>query len=725
MAGLRKPLGAIVVAVAFLLSFFSSQSILADTTSQEIATAYDALQTALLKDDAAALRAILAKGFQSQQVDGSIQNSDEYVKEQIEPTPGVTIATLVIVPNDVQINGKTAQAQAQYTINGTYAVEGHPKPLRGTIRTTDRWTFEGTRWKLSASTVHEIVSYVDGTQVQDDREDAMPSAAAVAGKQARAVVIPTLKLDANPDQFAAIGDAIGDARIVGMGEGSHGSSEFFAFKDRLFKYLVERKGFAVFAIEAAWGAGQVVDRYIKGGPGTAESAVQSLEFWTWNTPEVVDLVRWMHDYNAKPGTHPILSFAGFDMQNPIAPANYVSDFLKKNGASEGSVNDAMRCVYDVVASGYDSSNRVADFKGCRENVVALQPLLDAKGTLQNADIAKEAMINVLQYLDEGQGAQASISRDRDMASNVEWLATTKFPNTKIALWAHNYHIGNEPRSSTTYPSMGSYLRERFGQDYYAIGQTFGSGSVRAIVLKHGLQAVPVPAKPEDSLAALFGPSYVQFLDLRSLPSGSPLSMYFSGPHGFFEIGAVIYPKTSNYRTPTVIPNVFDGIVYSPISTATTWGVSSVDLKRDVVQNGVDWSASGPDVDTLMISGIPSGATVRNDDGIDEMSNALLRRFDATPYLGRTVRITGEVERVDLKGFANSYVCTVGSNGEVIGSRSGPTIDSSTDGKWVRFAITLTVPKKAEFVEAGISLGGPGTGKVRNVAIAMVPSDTGS
>jgi len=126
MDGLRKPLRAFVVATALLLSLFNSQSILADTPSQEIATAYASLQSALLKNDATTLRAMLAKGFQSQQVGGSTQNSDEYVKEQIEPTPGVMISTLVIVLDDVQINGKTAQAQALYTINGTYAMQGQP-----------------------------------------------------------------------------------------------------------------------------------------------------------------------------------------------------------------------------------------------------------------------------------------------------------------------------------------------------------------------------------------------------------------------------------------------------------------------------------------------------------------------------------------------------------------------------------------------------------------------
>ena len=102
-----------------------------------------------------------------------------------------------------------------------------------------------------------------------------------------------------------------------MGEGSHGSSEFFAFKDRLFRYLVEKKGFTIFAMEAAWGAGLNVDRYIKGGRGTAKEAVASLGFWTWDVPEVVNLVRWMRDYNAQLGRHSILSFVGVDMQDPM------------------------------------------------------------------------------------------------------------------------------------------------------------------------------------------------------------------------------------------------------------------------------------------------------------------------------------------------------------------------------------------------------------------------
>jgi erythromycin esterase len=622
----------------------------------------------------------------------------------------------------LDIAGDIAKVETQYRLAGTYSAQGPPKPMRGTIDTTDQWTLQDGRWKLTQTSVHAIVSYVDGKKMEDDREERMPSDAAIDELHQRGIAVPSLQLDEDPKQLAAVGAAIGNARIVGMGEGTHGSSEFFAFKNRLFKYLVEQKGFTVFAIEAAWGGGMAVDRYVKGGPGTAEQAVASLEFWTWNTPEVLDLVRWMRAYNAAPGPHATLSFAGFDMQNPIAPANYVRDFLSQHGDAP-QAQSALECVAPLVVAKTLGKKDAAGPKACRQKVAALSAPIAAAQTAPDVSTAQEALTNVLQYLDAYAGTAMYVARDRDMAANVEWLASVKDPSQKIALWAHNGHIAVRG-TDASYPTMGSFLRTKFGANYYAIGQTFSSGTVRGVVTKQGLQAVTVPARANDSIAALFAPlGGVGFLDLRSLPAGSSLAAYFQGQHRIADIGAVLDPDDlSDVSTPMIVPSVFDGLVYVPKSTAATNGVEITQMRRDVPQDGVPWVVTGAGFNDVTVSAIADGASLHSVDAFNEMPDALLRRFDASAYAGQTIRISGEVQRTGTLGFAYPIAETVDANGSLGRPAWGAYVDSRAAATWVPFTTsTLVVPKGARYLEAGVSSTGTGLTELRNVTVQVVPA----
>ncbi len=616
------------------------------------------------------------------------------------------------------IRGNAAEADATLTFTGTYVEKGVPKPLRGSIHTTDEWAAEAGTWKLRSSTQRDEITYVDGKIVQQEQAQFPPTSAAIAELRTRAVVIPTFALDADPEQFAGIGTAIGNARIVGMGEGSHGSSEFFAFKNRLFKYLVEKKGFTIFAMEAHWGAGLYVDRYVKTGRGTAPQAVASLGFWTWNTPEVVDLVQWMHDYNAKPGKHPILTFAGVDMQDPMGAIGYLATYLPAHDPAEvATARAALACATDT-ASSYTAKPAA----GCRAKVAALGTQLATRKNAPNAGVAREAVVNIVQYLDfkaAPDDAQTTM-RDHDMAQNVEWLAA-HYPHEKIALWAHNGHVGASS-NELSYPTMGTYLRRAFGRDYYVIGQTFGSGTVRAIVSGHGLQSVPVPANPNETTAALFAPlDAAAFVDLRGLRAGSALQTYFSTQHGIEEIGAMIDPQHPEYqKLPMVIPNSFDGLVYVPTSTAATDGTSVLQMRRDVRENGATWQVSGVGFDDVTLSTSPSGALLTNRDGLNATSNALMRRFDAAPYVGQSVRVTGEVRRDDLLGFAFTMAQVTGADGSLV---MGPRSDQiGTTQNWIPFTMQLNVPAHAAFIDVRFLAWGLGSVEVRNLTVsAPLPS----
>ena len=83
--------------------------------------------------------------------------------------------------------------------------------------------------------------------------------------------------------LAFLRDIVGDARIVALGENTHGARDFFEMKARILRFLVEEMGFNTFAIEASWPESRRLDRYVRTGEGDPVKLLSGLYFWTWNT----------------------------------------------------------------------------------------------------------------------------------------------------------------------------------------------------------------------------------------------------------------------------------------------------------------------------------------------------------------------------------------------------------------------------------------------------------
>ena len=115
--------------------------------------------------------------------------------------------------------------------------------------------------------------------------------------------------------LAPLKEMVGTARIVGLGEQTHGTREFFRFKHRALEYLVKEMGFNTFAIEAPWAEANRVNHYVHTGQGDPEGLLSHLRYWTWNTAEVLELIKWMRQHNQNPGGAPRVSFLAFDVQN--------------------------------------------------------------------------------------------------------------------------------------------------------------------------------------------------------------------------------------------------------------------------------------------------------------------------------------------------------------------------------------------------------------------------
>jgi erythromycin esterase-like protein len=118
-----------------------------------------------------------------------------------------------------------------------------------------------------------------------------------------------------------------DARIVELGEATHGTREFFQLKHRMVEYLASQKGFTIFSIEANMPEAYRLNDFVLKGDGDPKELLKGMYFWTWNTEEVLEMILWMREFN-KSGKGRI-EFTGFDMQTPTMSLAEVRKFLQE------------------------------------------------------------------------------------------------------------------------------------------------------------------------------------------------------------------------------------------------------------------------------------------------------------------------------------------------------------------------------------------------------------
>jgi erythromycin esterase len=371
-----------------------------------------------------------------------------------------------------------------------------------------------------------------------------------------------------------------DARIIGLGEGTHGSHEFFTLKDRLFRHLVEDDGVTGFAIEASMPDAFGIDTYVRTGAGDPAVLLSHLYFWTWNTQEVADLIAWLRQWNQD---HPAkqVGFYGFDLQYPGAAIDSVINFL---GRADPSIVASVDSEYDCL-DGYrnDSHGQFAKsysvnrsvWSDCRLNIAAAQNQLKQNhGALAAATSERDYAfaLQMSQIVVQWELLMERLTadvRDAEMADNVAWLLDREGPGGKLVLWAHNYHVSRFP------PSMGYKLAGRFGADYLPVGFAFGSGEFNAEEALGNGQAGPVrvneaPEPVPDSYEALLSraPSPNYYFDMRQADGDA--AAWFSGSRRFRSIGLIYYDRApESHYTSLVLSYIYDVVFFTKDITAST------------------------------------------------------------------------------------------------------------------------------------------------------------
>ena len=365
-------------------------------------------------------------------------------------------------------------------------------------------------------------------------------------------------------------EIVGDARIVSLGEGTHGTRDFFEMKARILRFLVEEMGFNTFAIEATWPESRRIDHYVRTGEGDPRVFLSALYFWTWNTESVLEMIEWMREHNEAGGD---VGFHGFDMQFPGMALHNVREYVREVDPTRAeSVHEQTDCLarysngpdswggrnepYTVQTPGYWASCR-ASLDAVRELFLEHREGYEALAGEDAFAVALQSLRVALQYHLQATGEQ---HRDASMAENTEWISGRIGAEGKMVLWAHNNHMANRPRR------QGMYLRQTFGDDMVIFGFSHETGRFSGVDLRpggargygpHDLES-PVPGSFERVFANVNFPGF--FLDLRNRDFDTQETYWLGETRLFRSIGCCLSP---NYGTwfDTPLAEWYDVIIH--------------------------------------------------------------------------------------------------------------------------------------------------------------------
>ena len=305
----------------------------------------------------------------------------------------------------------------------------------------------------------------------------------------------------NPDaiDFGTIFDRFGDARIVLLGEATHGTHEFYAARTQITRRLIERHGFNIVAVEGDWPDIARFDDYVRhGGPRPAGGDARvRFPAWMWRNEDVRIFADWLRRHNASLGASERVAMHGLDIYSLGESIDAVVAYLD---AHDPSAAVEARRRYGCLTPWQDEPQHYgrAVTQGvlapCENAVVAqLGDLLGRRMTLigeggdgdsffgaeQNARIVRAAE---RYYRAMYRGAAESWNlRDRHMFDTLQALLAHR-KEARAVIWAHNSHVGNAAATAMGWRgefNIGELVRKAYGDRCVLLGFGTDRGTVAA------------------------------------------------------------------------------------------------------------------------------------------------------------------------------------------------------------------------------------------------------
>ncbi|MQA92438.1 MAG: erythromycin esterase family protein [Gemmatimonas sp.] len=392
-------------------------------------------------------------------------------------------------------------------------------------------------------------------------------------------------------------DLVDDARIVLLGEATHGTHEFYAERARITRRLIEEKGFTTIAVEADWPDAYRLNRYIR-ATGEDESAEDALgdfrrfPLWMWRNTDVLDLAEWLRHHNEARESADRVGFYGLDLYSLYGSIRAVLEYLEDADPAGARIARERYACFDHLgddsqAYGYEASLGIR--RSCEDEAVRqLVDLQRRAGELaardgripedeyffaeQNARLVKNAE-EYYRTMFRGRVSSWNL-RDRHMSDTLAALVghfDEKGLETKVVVWEHNSHVGDARATEMGLGgewNVGQLARERFGNDARLVGFSTYTGTVTAATnwdepaerrwVRPGL-----PGSYEELLHEVDLPQFLLTLDDPELRE----ALY--EPRLQRAIGVIYRPETErgSHYFRSRLPDQFDAIIHIDESSA--------------------------------------------------------------------------------------------------------------------------------------------------------------
>lgn len=384
----------------------------------------------------------------------------------------------------------------------------------------------------------------------------------------------------------------GERKLVLLGEASHGTHEYYAWRDSISRRLIEDHGFRFIAVEGDWASLYELNRYVKGKPGAAASARQVLErlerwpLWMWGNEEVLSLAEWMREYNDQLPPEEKVGFYGKDVYDEWRSFDAVLEMLGQNypGDLYGDVSGHYACLEPYRGDIWDYAQDAA--RGVRSCASGLEAALDliresGKGENmtdeeffyleQNALVVKHAERFYRKSLSRRDHSSWN-SRVNYMKLTVDRLLEKYGPDAQGIVWAHNTHVGDArftEMSQRGQENIGHLARVAYGpENVFLLGFSTYRGSVKAgPEWGGGMQRMNVPRAIRNSLESLLEDTGLESF-LLVFDDKDRTHQEFMQPMGHRAIGVVYNPAFDrNQYVQTIVPLRYDALVFFRETTA--------------------------------------------------------------------------------------------------------------------------------------------------------------
>lgn len=399
--------------------------------------------------------------------------------------------------------------------------------------------------------------------------------------------------DIDDPRFGAMFDRFADARVVLLGEASHGTSEFYRARAAISRRLIEHHGFNVVAVEADWPDAATVDRFVRDRPWRAGElkAFDRFPTWMWRNREFDEFIRWLGKHNRNRTAERMCGFYGLDLYNLSGSMRAVIDFLEREDPELARLAHRRYGCLDPWAEEpqlYGRNALIEGYARCEVGVVQMLKDLLARqidcfaeeceewlDAAANARLVKdaEAYYRVMYH-----GAAESWNlRDTHMFETLGMILDAK-PDSRAIVWAHNSHIGNaaftEMGMSRGELNIGQLAKEKFGHEARLIGFGTHSGTVAAADdWDEPMKVKQVrPSLPDSYERASHDSGVPSFLlDLRQAETDGAVREALMEPRLERFIGVIYRPETERWShySEAILPKQFDAWIWFDQTRAVT------------------------------------------------------------------------------------------------------------------------------------------------------------